>query len=133
MKINKKAAASLIAWVLLVGLTVTLAGVVTNWAIKNARRFEPSKFAGPDIYCGDVAISLEVNDGDKYIKNRGSLIIKNFRCIPEEGEPTTIENVNLKPMDEIPNPCEGTGEIIPGVESSEGEVVYCPMKGAKIE
>ena len=130
MKINKKAAASLIAWVLLVGLTVTLAGVVTNWAIKNARRFQPSKFAGPDIYCGDVAISLEDDD---YIKNRGSLIITNFRCIPVEGEPTTIENVDLKPKEETSNPCTGTGEIIPGVESSEGEVVYCPMKGAKIE
>ncbi len=130
MKINKKAAASLIAWVLLVGLTVTLAGFVTTWAIKNARRFQPSKFAGPDIYCGDVAMSLE----DNIIKNRGSLTIANFRCIPVEGEPTIKENENLKPKEEKPNPC-GTNEveIIPGVETTEGEIVYCPMKGAKIE
>ncbi len=126
MKIKKKAEASLIAWVLLVGLTVTLAGFVTNFAIKNARKFEPEKIAGPEMYCGDVKISLQNGN----IKNRGSLTIVSVYCTPSKEDPIDFE---LKPGDNLRHPCSSGDEIIPGVESSKGVIVYCPMGGIKVE
>jgi len=132
MKTKKRGEASLIAWVLLVGMAITVAGLVTGWAIRNAKRFQPEEIAGPELYCDNVAISLEENEGVKYIKNRGLLVIKDVYCIPESREPYPTET-NLEPGKDMPNPCGTGGEIIPGVEDPGKEVVFCPMRRLKIE
>ncbi len=68
MVLNKKGVETLIAWVLLVGLGITLAALVTNWAIGNVKQFKPSESADIDLYCPDLSINI---NSTCHIKNTG--------------------------------------------------------------
>ncbi len=65
---GKKGVETLIAWVLLVGLGITLAALVTNWAIGNVKQFKPSESADIDLYCPDLSINI---NSTCHIKNTG--------------------------------------------------------------
>lgn len=70
---DKRGVSQLIAWVLLFGLTITLAALVGNWAIKQAKEFDPEKTVASDLYCDNVGVIVDgVNCPILTIKNKGS-------------------------------------------------------------
>jgi len=130
---HKKADASLLSWVLLIGITISFAALVSNWAIKNAERFDPQDITAVELYCDDVAINI---NSVCTIKNTGSYDIT--RLIIVRDVAGTIEE-NLDPPI-IPNAdrslagiydCTtsmGNHEIIPVTNSTEGKFVPCSIR-----
>ena len=130
---SKKGIGDLLSLVLIIGLSVTLAAIVGNWAIKYSQEFQPEKIAAPELYCDNVRISIE---GDCYlqIKNRGSLRIEKLlvRTITKDGETKTDEIAGMMPNQVISIPSCSNGqaqeiEIIPKVKG-EKETITCIEK-----
>lgn len=153
---TKKAAADLIAWVLLIGFSIALAAFVTNFVIEETKKFNPEDVVGGSkVYCEDVVLSIEKLEGSlstdsscsgqKFsgtitLKNKGKFTIYNIKILG--GGAGSVSINKLKPgSDPSTNTaiistsfCKETGiniEIIPQIEV-EGEKMYCAESAAVI-
>jgi len=126
--LNKRGVETLIAWVLLVGLGITLAALVTNWAIGNVKQFKPGESADIDLYCPDLSININStchikNTGlfgvDKIIIQAGSTskVILSPRLLPRE----------TRQYGSITNCNPGNG-YIPVTVNEEGRDIACAEK-----
>ena len=106
--IGKRGVETLIAWVLLVGLGITLAALVTNWAIGNVKQFKPSESADIDLYCPDLSINI---NSTCYIKNTGLFGVD--KIIIQAG---STSKVTLNPR------------LLPGETRQYGSITNCPGK-----
>ena len=153
----KKAAADLIAWVLLIGFSIALAAFVTNFVIDQTKKFNPEEIVGGSkVYCEDVVLGIEEltgskgdicdidGDGISYIglniklKNKGKFTIISVKALG-----ASIGSVSeLQPgSDPLTNTdstsisfCKKPGiniELIPQIEV-EGEKMYCAEGAAVI-
>lgn len=129
---NKKADATLLSWVLLIGLAISLAALVSNWAINNAKKFNPEDITAVDQYCPDVSININTNNCE--ITNTGLLDITKLIIIQISG--TTEINLfpSLQPqtqplqLSSLGITCNPETEIIPVTNSSENKFVPCSSK-----
>ncbi len=126
-----KGIGDLISLVLIIGLSITLAAIVANWAIKYSQGFEPEKIAAPELYCDNVGLSVE---GDCYfqIKNKGSRKIDTFLVRATKNGETRIEEIaGMLPNQVITiSACSYNAdeiEIIPKVKG-EKEIITCIEK-----
>ena len=126
-----KGIGDLISLVLIIGLSITLAAIVGNWAIKYSQRFEPEKIAAPELYCDNVGLSVE---GDCYfqIKNKGSRKIDTLLIRATKAEETKIEEITGMLPNQLTtiSACSYNAdeiEIIPKVKG-EKEIVTCIEK-----
>lgn len=57
---NKKGVSPLIAWVLILGFSITLAGIVTNWYMKSAEQMTESTITTLEggMECNEVSINV---------------------------------------------------------------------------
>lgn len=55
----KKAVSPLISWVLLIGLSVAIGALVTNWALDQAKNVNVEEMAEGGLYCVDVFLSVD--------------------------------------------------------------------------
>ncbi|MEW6063097.1 MAG: hypothetical protein AB1571_01870 [Nanoarchaeota archaeon] len=55
----KKAVSPLIAWVLLIGFTVGVGILVSNFVIKQTERFKPGELVEGSLFCDSVAFSVD--------------------------------------------------------------------------
>lgn len=78
--ISNKGISPAIAWVLLVGLTVTLAITVFNWSKEQAEEFGESvtSKAERDMRCENVAFNAICENGDISVINKGDFSIHKF-------------------------------------------------------
>lgn len=129
MFLNNKADATLISWVLLVGLSITLAGIVINWAIQNVERFDPEQTNAVEFYCPDVVIAF---DEQANIINRGIYNITKIRLARNDGTTSFHELIPpLAPYEKfllynILTPIAGD-EIIP-IINIQGQEITCNEK-----
>ncbi|HLD10731.1 MAG TPA: archaellin/type IV pilin N-terminal domain-containing protein [Candidatus Nanoarchaeia archaeon] len=109
----KKGISPLIATVLIIGMTIVLAGIVGNFLIKSAKEKDFSNtLGGENEYCDEVAIAItetsgdptviegytNCNIGDTYnlysglatVKNKGSFSIYHIIMAPEGGTSVDI-------------------------------------------
>lgn len=56
---NKKGVDTVIGWVLLVGFTIALGAIVSDWAIQQAKQINPDKMANQGLYCDNMRLSVE--------------------------------------------------------------------------
>ncbi len=139
MYLDERGVEQFISWVLLVGLAVGLAALVTNWAINNARQFDPSDDVNNELYCQDASITINIschirNNGvfgiDKIIvqqKARSEKIVLNPRLLP--GEARSLSKV---PPDGYGIDCSAGKGYIPVIISEEGRDVVCSVKKVSI-
>ena len=94
----KKAISPLIAWILLIGFTVTMAAFVSNWVIQQTKEtFQPEKLL-ESMSCEGVSFSItticidnvvigDCPEGNKYyfdqikVKNKGAYTIRNMTIL----------------------------------------------------
>ena len=69
---------TVIAWVLVIGFTITLAAVVRNWGIEQALEIDPEKITRSELYCDNVRLS-----------------IADFNCTPTLNSLTIRNNLRL--------------------------------------
>lgn len=128
----KQGAATLISWVLLVGFTIALAGLVTNWAIQNARKFEPETIVAQDVYCSDVAITINSSCS---IMNRGVLNIEQLIIVNTTETITKRLVPGLQPRQarKLDDPlgynivCSNNTKYIPGI-INKNNFIACSTK-----
>ncbi len=141
MLIGRKGVETLIAWVLLIGLSISLAALVTNWAINNVNKFRPEDQANQDLYCGDVSISInsgcEVkNTGvfgiDKIILQPGGKIPLSPRLLPGESRRLDTDygiNMGCAPGTSCDaGDCISSIAFIPVTINEDGGDVVCSVK-----
>lgn len=83
MNMNKKGAGIIIAWVLLVGLGVTLGIFVTTWMAKQAEERTESmvSYLTGDIKCRDIAINVKTDSCSPLVinvTNKGLLRVEQY-------------------------------------------------------
>ncbi|MBI2671601.1 hypothetical protein HYX16_01575 [Candidatus Woesearchaeota archaeon] len=87
---NKKAQAAYVAYVLLIGLSVTLAVIVGRWSIEQAQKSSENvlKRSLIEDKCEQIAISgfLDCTKNKINITNRGNLIIDGIKAVGEGSE-----------------------------------------------
>ena len=59
---NKRGISPLLATVLLVALTVTIAALVSNFLLSKAKSFDPSVIAEQSVFCDEVSLGYTVPD-----------------------------------------------------------------------
>ena len=132
----------MIAWVLLIGLSISLAALVTNWAINNASKFRPEDQANQDLYCNDVSISINSschvkNSGvfgiDKLIWQSGlgsSRINLNPRLLPGESRRLVDYGINVACSlgSCAAGNCVSSNGFIPVTINEDGGDVVCSVK-----
>lgn len=130
---NRRGVEQFISWVLLIGLSIGLAALVTNWAINNVRQFDPGDEVNNELYCGDASITINItchirNNGvfgiDKIIvqqRANSQKITLNPRLLPEEVKDLEDDyGIVCSPGDNI--------GYIPVIISEEGRDVVCSVK-----
>ena len=122
----KKAISPLIAWILLIGFTVTMAAFISNWVIQQTKEtFQPEKLL-ESMSCEGVSFSItticidnvvigDCPEGNKYyfdqikVKNKGAYTIRNitilslYEHLPQNKLPRVFNafiEYYLKPGDE---------------------------------
>ena len=113
---SKKGISPVIGWILMVGLTITLAGVVTVW-MKSTATYTAEKMTttvGTDIQCSDVSINAyeyggQINCDIINLINRGYFTIESVKLralgdvqdifFPDPLNPS--ENITLNPGENI--------------------------------
>ena len=139
--INKKAQAAYVAYVLLIGLSVTLAVLVGRWGIELAQKSSDSALRAGLIEekCGQVAISgfLDCSKNKLNITNRGNLIIEEIRAAGDGSEGCLTKEIKEKinpgksKLIDIPsqdlNKCN-TAVILPLMSISEEDIIGCTEK-----
>lgn len=135
-KKNKKGMESLISWVLLVGLTVALAAIVTNWAIGNIGKFNPEEIVNDDLYCGDLSINI---NSTCHIKNNGLFGVSKIIVQYNNGGTNKIELQprllpgEAKKMDiDYGINCDAGNGYIPVTKNEDGVDVVCSEKKVEI-
>lgn len=141
---NKRGVETIIGWVLLVGFTVALGALVSNWAIQQAKQINPEKMANPDLYCDNMRLSVEPFICNPYLD---SIIVQNkgyrnspvtfVKVLTNKG----TQNINTTQLLEvngemsIPINCDGELsesdieriDVIPSVNTST-ELIRCEEK-----
>jgi len=141
---NKKGVETIIAWVLLVGFTVALGAVVSNWAIQQAKQINPEKMANPDLYCDNLRLSVEPfvcnpNLNSITVQNKGyrNSPVTFVKVLTDKGTQNinTTQLLGVNQEIEIPINCEGalSGanieriDVVPSVNTSK-ELIRCEEK-----
>jgi len=157
---EKKGVSPLIAWVLLIGLSVSIGFLVINWAVQNIPEPEPEL-----SFCDDVSLFLINSDNSEAgkvsleIKNNGLFTINKFtfgvidpigyenaQCFIEDnilpGDSKPLE-IGLEDSYDVPScPPNGDGEyglakevyLVPWIRPLEGEdAINCNDKKLIIE
>ena len=132
--LNKKGIENLIAWVLLVGLSVSLAALVTTWAIDNARDIDFRGQNNIDIYCPDVSIIINTNNTGCYIRNTGRYSISKMMISTNTGSNQITLQPALNPgeINEYAINCQAGNRYIPIMINEKGEDVVCVTKRATL-
>ena len=116
---KKKGVSPLLAAVLLIAIAIALGAIVSNFLIKEAKKFNPEELAQQSVYCESVNLGYKVNDAEDLcighpsgfdilqgvnITNKGSFAIQGFKI--------TAPGFNSRdyPVTNAINP--GGGEII---------------------
>lgn len=112
---TKKAISPLISWVLLVGFTIAMAALVTNWVIDQTKKFNPEDVVGGSkIYCQDVVLNIEE------VSCRGSCENTLYLKLKNKGK-FTITKIKGMGIGIGPNSISGfpSGGLVPGGEPIE--------------
>ena len=119
----KKGVSELIAFVLLIGLAVTVGVFVSRWSLQQAQKSTGGieDMVMGDIQCSDVDIQWICEGTSVKIKNRGTLTIVDFH---KDGELMKMSEV-LKPNSERSG--FSTGVYTPIIKIDE-KLVYCSTK-----
>ena len=129
MRFNKKAQGEFVAYVLLIGLAVTLAVIVGRWSIEQAQKSSESVANQGEIEekCTGIALSgfVDCSTGNPKAKitNRGAFTINKLKIQGDGGCAQDI-TVNLKPNAETTqalNNCN-VANIIPITTIKESEI-----------
>ena len=99
---DKKGAEAIVAWVLLVGLSITLGVIVMQWSKEQAEKQAKDivREVEGDIKCVDVSINAyftDANCDEIFITNKGYFKILSIKIRPDIGTVETL-NINLDPQ-----------------------------------
>ena len=90
---NKRGISPLLAAVLLLALTISMAAVVSNYVIKKTKEFNPEKLTEESIYCESVSLGYMITDPEKLgIYEQGKA---GFDHDPITGNPIIVPGVSL--------------------------------------
>jgi hypothetical protein len=106
VRFNKKAVTPAISWILLIGLTVTMAGVVTVWIKSTAGETSETLVnnVDKDMRCVDTSFNAYENDGlfncnEITIHNRGFFSIHSIKVRNGNKINDTVLDSPLKPQE----------------------------------
>ncbi len=111
IKMKKKAVSPLVAWVLLIGFTIGVGVLVSNFIIKQTEKtFRPEELAIGSLYCGEVAFTVDSycrdilpNNPEGWgllklsLKNRGAFTITKIGINLKDDRGTVSDIVDLSP------------------------------------
>lgn len=125
----KKGISELIAFVLLIGLAVTLGVFVSRWSLQQAQKSTTGieEMVMGDVQCSDVAIQGICDGSNVKIKNRGTLTIQ---YLLKGNEKTKYCEEKLKPNSECPPIPAG---IYTPIIKIDDKLVYCSSQKQKFE
>ena len=138
---NKKGASEIISWVLLIGMTIALATIVSLW-IRSTTEKDIKQITEPineDLICNEVSFNVNLTNDCKNpkISNKGNFKIDDF-IIRINSQ--MIVNGNKNTWDELINPGQtkvlnSTLTAIPGDEIEFIPIVRnstCTLRGVKV-
>ena len=126
-KMNKKGVSEIIAWVLLFGLSIILATLVGNWAIRQAREFQPEKTLALELYCDNVALIAECDANQLIVKNKGAYTFSSLLLRATDATGITA-NTDIKA---IINPGSQSTLVCPASSATELEIIPKITRDAK--
>ena len=100
---TKKGMSEIIAWILLLGFSISLAVIIFNWTRTHTEELTKStvSFVEGKLECQEIAINVAANDDCSIITitNKGKLTIDQFaiRTFRQDYENTLIEATQLSP------------------------------------
>ncbi len=137
---DKKAISELLGFVLLVGLSITIAFIVINWAMDYSKEFKPRNQISQDLYCDDVAININKTLATCEIMNTGLLSIDELIVSQGRRRAKIILSSGVMPLEHrslLPYltangfTCDNI-DMIPATKIKDGDIVECPQKKISI-